>query len=180
VNVETIFIEGPLIITPKVFPDARGYFFEPYNRERYREAGITYDFVQDNQSLSQKGALRGLHFQEPPFDQGKLVRVVAGAVLDVIVDIRKASPTYGRHYSVELTAENFRQFWVPPGFAHGFATLEDNTIFEYKCTNVYNKSSENGILWNDPALGINWQVSNPLLSEKDQLLLPFDKLVSSF
>jgi dTDP-4-dehydrorhamnose 3,5-epimerase len=180
VQIKDFHIKGPLLIAPKVFPDNRGYFFEPYHYARYREAGIDVVFVQDNQSLSHKDALRGLHFQAPPFDQGKLVRVVKGAVLDVIVDIRKHSETYGQHIAVELSEENFHQLWVPSGFAHGFATLMDNTIFEYKCTNYYHKASEGGIRWNDPDLKIDWLLSNPILSEKDQVL-PFIKdFVSPF
>ena len=125
-------IEGLLIIEPKVWKDDRGYFYESFNQKRFAEAGINLDFVQDNQSFSQKGTLRGLHAQAPPFEQGKLVRVIQGRVLDVAVDIRKGSPTYGQHFSIELTSDNFLIFWVPPGFAHGFVTLEDNTIFTYK------------------------------------------------
>jgi dTDP-4-dehydrorhamnose 3,5-epimerase len=163
-------IQGLLIIKPKVFYDSRGYFFESFSTEKYANAGIGQDFVQDNQSMSHKNAVRGLHFQAPPFHQGKLVRVVRGAVLDVVVDIRKNSPTYGQYFSIELSEDNFLQFWIPSGFAHGFATLADNTIFEYKCTNVYNKPSEGGLLWNDPELNINWGVSNPIVSDKDQEL----------
>lgn len=169
-----------LVIKPKVFYDARGYFFEPYHKQRYMEAGISAEFVQDNQSLSQLGAVRGLHFQAPPFDQGKLVRVVKGAVLDVVVDIRTNSPTYGQHYQLELTEENMLQFWIPPGFAHGFETLANDTIFEYKCTNVYHKDSEGGIRWNDPDLGINWTTTQPIVSEKDQLLPTFRQFNSPF
>lgn len=179
-EVTTTPIEGLLVIKPKVFYDARGYFFEPYNKLRYQELGIQAEFVQDNQSLSQLGAVRGLHFQAPPFEQGKLVRVVKGAVLDVVVDIRKHSPTYGKHYAVELTEENMLQFWIPPGFAHGFATLKDNTIFEYKCTNYYNKSSEGGILWNDSTLAIQWGVQEPIVSDKDQTLPEFTSFQSPF
>lgn len=179
-KVETTSIEGPVIITPQVFFDARGYFYEPFNRTRFKDAGLPVDFVQDNQSLSQKGTVRGLHFQAPPFDQGKLVRVVSGAVLDVVVDIRKDSPTYGKHVSVELTAENFRIFWVPPGFAHGFSTLADNTVFEYKCTNFYHKASEGGILWNDADLNIKWGVEEAVVSDKDQILPSFKDFVSPF
>ncbi|MDL5047857.1 dTDP-4-dehydrorhamnose 3,5-epimerase [Oscillatoria amoena NRMC-F 0135] len=145
-----------------------------------KNAGIPDVFVQDNQSLSQKGALRGLHFQAPPFAQGKLVRVIKGAVYDVIVDIRKNSSTYGQHYGIELTEENFTMFWVPPGFAHGFVTLKDNTIFTYKCTNVYNKASEGGLLWSDPALGIDWNIETPIVSDKDKVLPNFENLVSPF
>lgn len=162
-------LEGLLVIEPKVFKDHRGYFYESYNAEAFKQAGIEAVFVQDNQSLSQKGILRGLHFQAPPHAQGKLVRVIKGAVLDVVVDIRKNSPTYGQHFSIELTEDNFKMFWIPPGFAHGFVTLEDHTIFSYKCTDVYNKAAEGGLLWNDPELGINWGIEQPVLSEKDTL-----------
>lgn len=180
VEITTTPIAGLLVIKPKVFYDARGYFFEPYNKQRYQEAGIASDFVQDNQSLSQLGAVRGLHFQAPPFEQGKLVRVVKGAVLDVVVDIRKSSSTYGQHFAVELSEDNMLQFWIPAGFAHGFATLKDNTIFEYKCTNYYNKESEGGILWNDSTLQINWGVNNPIVSDKDQVLPNFNSFNSPF
>lgn len=179
-TVEKISIEGPLILKPKIFYDDRGYFYEPYNRDRFVQAGINQEFVQDNQSLSQKGTVRGLHFQAPPFDQGKLVRVVKGAVLDVIVDIRKSSPTYGKTYAVELTESNFVQFWVPPGFAHGFSTLENDTIFQYKCTNYYNKPAEGGIVWNDPDLAINWQTTTPVISVKDAELPLFKNFISPF
>ncbi len=160
-------IEGLLIIQPKVFSDGRGYFYESWNRRSFERAGIGEDFVQDNQSLSQEGVLRGLHFQNPPFAQAKLVRVITGAVLDVAVDIRKDSPTYGQHYALELNAENKTMFYIPAGFAHGFLTLEDNTIFAYKCSNYYDKASEDTLLWNDPDLGIDWGIADPVLSEKD-------------
>lgn len=179
-DVIKIFMNGPLVLQPKVFYDERGYFYESYNADAFKNAGIPDVFVQDNQSLSQKGALRGLHFQAPPFAQGKLVRVIKGAVYDVIVDVRKDSPTYGKHYGIELTEENFTMFWVPPGFAHGFVTLKDNTIFTYKCTNVYNKASEGGLLWSDPALGIDWNIENPIVSDKDKVLPNFENLVSPF
>lgn len=179
-EVTNIFIDGPLVLKPKVFYDERGYFYESYNKQAFEKLGIAVDFVQDNQSLSQKGAVRGLHFQAPPFEQGKLVRVIQGAVYDVIVDVRKNSPTYGKHYGIELTAENFTMFWVPPGFAHGFATLKDNTIFSYKCTNVYNKPSEGGLLWNDVSLNINWEVDQPIVSDKDKLLPTFENFISPF
>ena len=162
-------IDGLLVITPRVFRDDRGYFAETYSEERYREAGIIGSFVQDNQSLSQKGVLRGLHFQKPPFAQGKLVRVIKGSVLDVAVDIRKGSPTYGQYHAEILDEELQNQFWIPPGFAHGFLTLEDNTIFSYKCTQYYNKESEDANRWNDPDVHINWDVENPILSEKEQM-----------
>lgn len=170
-------IPGLLIIEPRIFHDGRGYFFETFHKERYEKAGIHHAFVQDNQSLSHKGILRGLHFQRPPMEQGKLVRVIKGAALDVAVDIRKGSPTYGHHVSVLLTGENQVQFWVPPGFAHGFSTLEDNTIFHYKCTGFYDKASEGGICWDDPDLDIDWDTESPILSDKDKdnvLLKDFD------
>lgn len=179
-EIEKIFIEGPLVIRPKVFTDSRGYFFESFSSRLFNELGIKADFVQDNQSLSQKGTVRGLHFQANPYAQGKLVRVVQGAVLDVAVDIRKGSPTYGKHFDIELSAENKTMFWVPPGFAHGFSTLEDNTIFLYKCTHFYNKASEGGIFWNDPALNINWRVEEAIISEKDQLLPTLEHFDSPF
>lgn len=173
-------IPGLLEIMPQVFGDERGYFFESYSKEAFAKIGVNYEFVQDNQSLSNKGVLRGLHFQNPPFAQGKLVRVIQGAVLDVVVDIRKGSPTYGKHHKVRLTGENKLMFWIPPGFAHGFLTLEDNTIFSYKCTQLYNKESEGSVLWNDPALGINWNVENPQLSAKDIEAKPLSELQSQF
>ncbi len=175
-------IQDLLIIQPKVWKDERGYFFESYSRKLLQDAGIDADFVQDNQSLSQKGALRGLHFQAPPFAQGKLVRVIQGKVLDVAVDLRKNSVTFGKHAAVELSAENHSIFWIPPGFAHGFLTLEDNTIFTYKVSNVYNKESEGGLLWNDPDLNINWQIhaDEVILSEKDKLLPRLKDLLSTF
>ncbi len=179
-NVKTTPIEGLLVIEPQVFNDPRGYFYESYNKQKFTEAGIDYEFIQDNQSLSQKGIIRGLHFQAPPFDQGKLVRVIQGAVKDVVVDIRKNSPTFGQHFSIVLTSENKTMFFIPPGFAHGFETLEDDTIFLYKCTNVYNKESEGGLLWNDPFLNINWQNIDPLISDKDKILPTFENLISPF
>ncbi|GAB3913179.1 dTDP-4-dehydrorhamnose 3,5-epimerase [Mucilaginibacter boryungensis] len=181
-KVTTTAIEGLLIIEPRIFPDDRGYFYESYNKPKYHEAGITADFVQDNQSFSQKGALRGLHGQADPFAQGKLVRVIQGRVLDVAVDIRKNSPTYGQHVSIELSGENHLQFWVPPGFLHGFVTLEDDTIFTYKVTNVYDKASEIGVIWNDPALAIGWGIDEreAIISPKDEVLPAFKDFVSPF
>lgn len=180
------FIETPikdlLIIEPKIWKDDRGYFYESFNKKTFEEAGINLEFVQDNQSFSQKGALRGLHAQAPPFAQGKLVRVIQGRVLDIAVDIRKNSPTYGQHFSIELSGENFKMFWVPPGFLHGFITLEDQTIFSYKVTGLYDKASEIGVMWNDDDLNINWKL-NPdeiILSEKDKQLSSFKNLKSSF
>lgn len=168
------------IIKPNVFEDNRGYFFESYNKEAFLRNGIDQNFVQDNESKSAKGVLRGLHFQKPPFAQGKLVRVMHGAVLDVAVDLRKGSPTYGQWASVELTHDNKWMYWIPPGFAHGFVTLEDDTVFFYKCTNVYNKESEGSILWNDPDLNIDWKISNPTLSGKDIESPLFKDFVSPF
>ncbi len=173
-------ISGLLEIEPRVFGDERGYFFESYNREAFVNAGITEEFVQDNQSLSAKGVLRGLHFQNPPHAQGKLVRVIQGAVLDVAVDIRKGSPTYGHYHKVLLSGANKKMFWVPPGFAHGFLTLEDDTIFAYKCSGLYNKESEGSIVWNDPDIGIDWGVENPAVSEKDRHAPGFRELNSNF
>ena len=173
-------IEGLLIIKPDVFKDDRGYFYESYNKERFAKAGLTMDFVQDNESKSAKGVLRGLHFQKPPYAQGKLVRVIKGAVMDVAVDLRKDSPTYGKWESVVLTEENKLQFWIPEGFAHGFVTLEDDTIFAYKCTNVYNKESEGSLLWNDPDINIEWNIENPILSEKDKVSPLFKNFETPF
>ncbi len=173
-------IAGLLIVKPQVFEDHRGYFFESYNKEKFLSQGIDQNFVQDNESKSMKGVLRGLHFQAPPFAQGKLVRVMKGAVLDVAVDLRKQSPTYGKWASIELTESNKWMYWVPPGFAHGFLTLDDNTVFFYKCTNVYNKMSEGSIRWNDPDLGIDWGVSQPLLSDKDREAPLFKDFASPF
>ena len=173
-------LEGVLLIKPRVFEDARGYFFESYNRQNFLAAGLDLDFVQDNQSLSQKGVLRGLHFQNPPHAQGKLVMVITGAVLDVAVDIRKNSPTYGKWFGQELTETNKYMLYIPPGFAHGFATLENNTTFVYKCTNYYNKPSEGCLLWNDPDLGIEWKLTEPVLSEKDLLGIRLKDLKSPF
>lgn len=157
------------IIEPKLFGDARGYFFESWNEAKYREAGIDCDWVQDNESRSRFGVLRGLHFQATPYTQAKLVRVISGAVLDVALDIRKGSPTFGKHIAVELSGENKRQLFVPRGFAHGFAVLSDDVIFAYKCDNVYMPSSERGIRFDDPALGIDWRVhpGEWILSPKD-------------
>lgn len=169
-----------LIVKPLVFEDQRGYFFESYNKEKFLQQGIDQNFVQDNESKSMKGVLRGLHFQAPPFAQGKLVRVMKGAVLDVAVDIRQNSPTYGQWASTVLTESNKWMYWVPPGFAHGFVTLEDHTVFFYKCTNVYNKASEGSIRWNDPDLNIDWGINNPILSEKDMHSPLFKDFISPF
>jgi len=173
-------IEGLLVIKPKIFEDDRGHFFEIWSNESFSEQVLDLDFVQDNQSLSSKGVLRGLHFQNPPFAQGKLVRVINGAVLDVVVDIRKESSTYGQHFSIELNAENKFIFWIPPGFAHGFIALEDDAIFAYKCTGVYNSASEEALLWSDKDLNIDWGTINPLVSDKDLVAGSFKNFKSQF
>ena len=173
-------IAGLLIIQPRIFDDGRGYFYESYNRKAFEQAGLHYDFVQDNQSLSQQGVLRGLHFQNPPHAQAKLVRVIQGAVLDVAVDILKDSETYGKHIALELNAENKTMFFVPEGFAHGFLTLQDNTIFSYKCAGYYHKAAEDCLKWDDPDLNINWGIEAPVLSEKDKQGKPFKGFISLF
>ncbi|MBQ0153489.1 MAG: dTDP-4-dehydrorhamnose 3,5-epimerase [Bacteroidales bacterium] len=162
-------IEGLLIIEPKVFHDARGYFVETYNEQRYREAGIDVQFVQDNQSCSSFGVVRGLHFQRPPYTQAKLVCCTQGRVLDVAVDLRKGSKTYGQWFSVELTEENHRQFFIPRGFAHGFSVLSEKAVFTYKCDNLYHPEADGGLLLSDPALNIDWQVPTEqrIISDKD-------------
>jgi dTDP-4-dehydrorhamnose 3,5-epimerase len=169
-----------LIIQPKVFEDDRGYFYESYNKLAFENHGIFVDFVQDNQSLSEKGVLRGLHFQNPPFAQGKLVRAIKGAILDVAVDLRKTSETFGQHFNIELNEKNKTMLWIPPGFAHGFLTLSDETIFSYKCSNIYNKNSEGSIAWNDSTIGINWGITDPILSEKDKKSNSFKEFNSMF
>ncbi|HBK71948.1 MAG TPA: dTDP-4-dehydrorhamnose 3,5-epimerase [Flavobacteriaceae bacterium] len=178
-NIEKTFIEDLLIITPNVFTDKRGYFLESYNKKKH-EALLNIDFVQDNESLSQKNVLRGLHFQKPPHAQAKLVRVIKGAVLDVVVDIRNNSETYGKYYKQILSEENKTQLYVPKGFAHGFLVLEENTIFSYKCSNYYNKESEGAILWNDSTLDIDWNVDQPIISEKDKVAENFTSFISPF
>jgi dTDP-4-dehydrorhamnose 3,5-epimerase len=179
-EIEKTAIEGLLIVRPKVFNDGRGYFYESYNKRLFHEAGITNEFVQDNQSLSQKNVLRGLHFQNPPHAQAKLVRVIAGAVLDIAVDIRKNSPTYGKHVAIELSEENKTLFFIPEGFAHGFLTLRDDTVFAYKCAGYYEKSAEDTLLWNDKDLNVQWGISSPLLSPKDVNGKSFRDFVSLF
>lgn len=175
-------IKGLFIIEPKLWRDGRGYFFESYSKKEFEGAGIDANFVQDNQSLSQKGTLRGLHAQQNPSAQGKMVRVIRGRVIDVAVDIRKNSPTYGEHVAIELSEENHKMFWVPPGFLHGFITLDNDTIFTYKVTGLYDKQSEIGVRWNDKDLNIDWGM-DPLeiiLSEKDKELPLFKDFVSPF
>ncbi len=167
-------IEGLVEIEPKVFGDSRGYFFESYRKDVLNDNGIDLDFVQSNQSFSVKGTLRGLHYQKGDHAQDKLVRVMKGRVLDVAVDLRHESPTFGKFHTVILDAERHNMFLVPVGFAHGFLALED-CVFTYQCSNYYNKESEGGIMWNDPEIGIYWDVENPLVSDKDQELLTFEQ-----
>ena len=174
-------INGVFLIKPQVFKDNRGHFFESFNSKKFNEAtGLDVQFVQDNQSLSSKNVLRGLHFQHPPFAQAKLVSVIKGEVLDVVVDIRKESDTFGEYIAENLNEENHHQLFIPEGMAHGFLTLKDDTIFSYKCSNYYDKGSEDGIIWNDGNLKIDWKIKNPLVSEKDQLAQNFASFVSPF
>ena len=163
-------IEGVVIIEPRIFKDDRGYFYESVSQREFEEKVCRTTFVQDNQSKSSYGVVRGLHFQKPPYSQSKLVRCIKGAVLDVAVDIRKGSPTFGKYVAVELTEDNHRQFFVPRGFAHGFAVLSGEAVFQYKCDNFYNKESEGSVAWNDPELAIDWRIpaEKVLLSEKDK------------
>ena len=163
-------IEGVVIIEPRIFRDERGYFYESFSQREFEEKVCRTVFVQDNQSKSSYGVLRGLHFQKPPYAQSKLVRCIKGTVLDVAVDIRKGSPTFGKYVAVELSEDNHRQFFIPRGFAHGFAVLSDEAVFQYKCDNFYNKESEGAVAWDDPELCIDWKVpaNKVLLSEKDK------------
>lgn len=170
-RVTTIDIPGVLVLEPTVLRDHRGGFAETYHIQRYREAGIVESFVQDNLSRSVRGTLRGLHFQEP-HAQGKLVMAVEGSVYDVVVDIRVGSPTFGRWYGLELSDQNLRQIYVPPGCAHGFCVTSDTAIFMYKCTDYYSPKDERGVLWNDPALAIPWPITDPILSAKDRQYRP--------
>ncbi len=160
-------INGLLIIEPRVFNDDRGYFFESFRKNLLAEQGIKLDFIQDNISKSTKGTIRGLHYQIGNNAQGKLCQVIYGSVIDAAVDIRFGSPTFGKHFSIELSQENHRQLWIPPGFAHGFSVLSSEAIFSYKCTAYYSKEDERSILYNDPDLNINWRIENPVVSEKD-------------
>jgi dTDP-4-dehydrorhamnose 3,5-epimerase len=173
-------IQGLIEFTPRVFRDERGFFLETFSQKWFEPFGIQPNFVQDNQSVSKKGVLRGLHFQKQPHAQGKLVRVTSGKALDVAVDIRKNSPTYGQHISCILDAEKNNLFWIPTGFAHGFVALEDNTTFLYKCTDYYAPQTEGGILWNAPALNIDWGIELPLVSSKDEVLPLLEEFDSPF
>lgn len=175
-------IEGLLIVKPQVFGDTRGFFFETYNEKRYKNAGIDYKFVQDNISSSQYGVVRGLHFQKPPYSQTKLVQVIEGSVLDVAVDLRSGSSTYGKWFSVELTSENHWQFLIPRGFAHGFSVLSEKAMFTYKCDNLYNPSSEGGVRFDDPTLNIDWRIdlNKAITSDKDKKHPFFNELDKIF
>lgn len=174
-TIETTFIKDLLIINPTVFEDTRGYFFEAYNKSNLANSGITIDFVQDNQSFSKRGTLRGLHYQNPPFAQTKLVRVLQGEIIDVAVDIRKNSATYGQHFAIRLSAENKKQLLIPHGFAHGFSVLSQTAIVMYKCDQFYNKESEGGIRFDDPTLNIDWgmDLKDAIVSDKDLVLPSF-------
>ena len=173
-------IEDLFVIETNVFPDDRGYFFEAFNSQKLKNIGLNITVAQTNISKSSKGVIRGLHFQNPPHAQGKLVRVLNGSVLDVAVDLRKNSATYGKHFAVELNDENKLAFWIPEGFAHGFKTLADDTLFCYDCTDVYNREAEGSILWNDPDIGIDWNIENPVVSEKDAQAPLFRDFESQF
>lgn len=179
-KITKVDIEGLLILEPKVFKDERGYFFESYNRKSFDEYLVDVLFVQDNISKSIKKTVRGLHYQVGELAQGKLCQVLKGTVLDIAVDIRFNSPTYGKYFKVELSEENHKQLWMPPGFAHGFSVLSGDAIFMYKCTNLYSKAHERAILYNDPDLGIDWKVDNPIVSEKDLLAKKFMEIEKDF
>ncbi|MFV8378244.1 dTDP-4-dehydrorhamnose 3,5-epimerase [Flavobacterium sp. LB3R33] len=177
-NIEKTFIKNLVVINPSVFEDSRGYFFEAYNKTKFNENGIEYQFIQDNQSFSKRGVIRGLHLQINPFAQAKLVRVLEGEILDVAVDLRKNSSTYGQHFSVVLSAENKKQLMVPHGFAHGFSVLSETASVLYKVDQSYNKDSERGIRYDDPTLSIDWQVNSEdaIVSEKDLMLPSFNEI----
>ncbi|MFO7998485.1 MAG: dTDP-4-dehydrorhamnose 3,5-epimerase [Bacteroidales bacterium] len=171
---------GLVIIEPTLYRDERGYFYESWNRDAFAASGLPVEFVQDNQSGSIRNVVRGLHFQLPPFEQGKLVRAVTGSVLDIAVDLRKGEPTFGRHFGLTLEASSGKMLFIPPGFAHGFRTLEDGTVFAYKCTRQYDAASDRVLLWNDPDLQIDWGITDPLLSEKDRYAPRFNTFDSPF
>lgn len=179
-TIEKTPIEGLLLIRPDVFSDSRGYFFESFSQKKYAEAGINSLFVQDNISKSVKGTIRGLHYQVPPFEQGKICSVVYGKVLDVALDIRFGSPTFGKYFAIELSEDNKLQLWIPPGFAHGFSVLSDIAIFSYKCSAPYNKDSERSIVYNDPDLNINWFTDSPIVSSKDLTAKNFKNIDKDF
>jgi len=173
-------IPDVLIIKPDIFQDERGYFYESYNINTFQKAGLDLSFMQDNESKSRRDVIRGIHFQNPPYEQGKLVRVIKGSVKDVAVDIRKNSPYFGKWCSAVLSEDNKLMMWIPPGFAHGFVALEEETIFFYKCTQVYHKDSERSIRWDDPDLNIDWGLNNPMVNSKDQQAPLFRNITSPF
>lgn len=173
-------ISDLVLIKPAVFGDDRGYFFESWNKVTLQKLGFDHDFVQDNQSKSMKGVLRGVHFQRPPYAQGKLVRVINGSIIDIAVDLRKNSPTYLKYETALLSGDNKHMFYVPEGFAHGFLTLEDNTVVSYKCTEVYHKESEVTFRWDDPTIGIKWDIEKPLLSARDSEASFFNEIDNPF
>ena len=178
-KIEKTFIKDLLVLSPTVFTDDRGYFLESYNKKKLEHI-IDIEFVQDNESCSQKSVLRGMHFQKPPFAQAKLVRVIRGSILDIVVDLRKDSQTYSQYYKHVLSAENKQQLFIPEGFAHGFLVLEDDTIFSYKCSKYYNKESEVSLSWNDKTLNIDWEIENPNISEKDKNAQSFEEFKTPF
>ena len=179
-NVRKTFIDGLLVIEPDVFEDERGYFFETFSKLRYEEFGINAEFVQDNLSKSLLGTVRGLHYQVGDKAQGKLCQVIKGKVLDVAVDIRFESPTFGKHFAIELSGADKKQFWIPPGFAHGFSVLSPEVLFSYKCTDYYSKADERTILYSDPGLKIDWKVDHPLVSDKDSNAPLFKEIKKDF
>jgi dTDP-4-dehydrorhamnose 3,5-epimerase len=181
-NLKQIFIKDLVVLSPTVFEDERGYFFEAYNKSKLTDLGIHIDFVQDNQSFSKKGTLRGLHYQNPSYAQTKLVRVLQGEILDVALDIRKESPTFGQHFSIMLSSENKKQLLIPHGFAHGFSVLSETAVVLYKCDQYYNKSSEGGIRYDDPTLNIDWgmDLQDAIVSDKDLILPDFANCNSQF
>ncbi|MBL8007957.1 MAG: dTDP-4-dehydrorhamnose 3,5-epimerase [Ignavibacteria bacterium] len=179
-KIETTELEGVLVIIPDFFSDERGYFFESYNRKKFEDHGLNMNFVQDNISKSGKGTIRGLHYQTGENAQGKLCQVISGSVLDVAVDIRFGSPSFGKHFAVELNMENHRQVWIPPGFAHGFSVLSDEAVFLYKCTALYSKADERSIFYKDSDLNIDWKVKNEIVSEKDMLSIKFSDIEKDF
>jgi dTDP-4-dehydrorhamnose 3,5-epimerase len=181
-NIEKTFIKDLVVLIPAVFEDERGYFFEAYNKSKLEDLGVQIDFVQDNQSFSKKGTLRGLHYQNPPFAQSKLVRVLEGEIMDVVVDLRKDSPTFGKHFEIVLSSENKKQLLVPQGFAHGFSVLSETAVVLYKCDQYYNKESEGGIRYDDVTLNIDWgmDLAAAIVSEKDVLLPDFSNCNSQF
>ena len=179
-KIEKTVIDGLLVFYPNIYEDERGFFFESYNEKRYFEAGLNAKFVQDNISKSSRGTVRGLHYQVGEFAQGKLCQVLSGEVLDVAVDIRFGSPTFGKYFSLKLNDKERNQLWIPPGFAHGFSVLSEEAVFMYKCSNFYSKKDERAIIYNDQDLNITWQIENPIISEKDKLAGKFKDIKEDF